>query len=115
VVTDLAMPGMNGLDLIRAIRQRGLDLPAILLTGHAEEGMPLALEGAVTRNFSLVRKPVSGPDLAARLAALIAAAAGTPRAPWLGPLPEARPEHRKAGAACATPAPNSAEIRTQRE
>ena len=77
--------------------------------------MPLALEGAVTRNFSLVRKPVSGPDLAARLAALIAAAAGTPRAPWLGPLPEARPEHRKAGAACATPAPNSAAARHQRE
>jgi CheY-like chemotaxis protein len=72
MVTDLNMPGMNGLDLIRAIRARGLAIPAILLTGNAEDGTPLALEGAITQHFSMLRKPVLGSSLADRLAALSA-------------------------------------------
>jgi PAS domain S-box-containing protein len=35
MVTDLSMPGMNGVDLVRAIRHIQPDLPAIVLTGYA--------------------------------------------------------------------------------
>lgn len=36
VITDMNMPDMTGLELIRKIRGRGSDLPAIILTGDAQ-------------------------------------------------------------------------------
>ena len=33
VLSDIAMPGMDGIDLLRAIRNRDPDLPVILITG----------------------------------------------------------------------------------
>jgi EAL domain-containing protein (putative c-di-GMP-specific phosphodiesterase class I) len=33
VLSDIAMPGMDGIDLLRAIRHRDADLPVILITG----------------------------------------------------------------------------------
>src|SRR5437899_303774 len=33
VVTDIAMPGMDGIQLLRAAREHDLDLPVILMTG----------------------------------------------------------------------------------
>jgi two-component system NtrC family response regulator len=35
VLTDICLPGINGLDLIREIRQRDLPVTAIVMTGHA--------------------------------------------------------------------------------
>lgn len=35
VLTDLRLPGINGLDLIREIRQRDLPVTVIVMTGHA--------------------------------------------------------------------------------
>src|SRR5262245_8310352 len=35
VLTDLCLPGLGGLDLIREIRQRDLPVTGIVLTGHA--------------------------------------------------------------------------------
>jgi two-component system, NtrC family, response regulator AtoC len=35
VITDLCLPGINGIDLIREIRQRELPVTAIVMTGHA--------------------------------------------------------------------------------
>jgi EAL domain-containing protein (putative c-di-GMP-specific phosphodiesterase class I) len=34
VLSDIAMPGMNGLQLLRAVRQRDLDVPVVLMTGN---------------------------------------------------------------------------------
>ena len=36
VITDLTMPGMNGVALARAIRALHVDLPIILITGYGE-------------------------------------------------------------------------------
>ena len=72
LVTDLSMPGMDGLALIRAARQRRPGLPAILLTGYAGEAM---LPDQAEAGFSLMRKPVSGADLVDRIAALAGARA----------------------------------------
>ncbi len=37
VVTDLAMPGMDGLELLAAVRERDAALPVVLLTAHGSE------------------------------------------------------------------------------
>jgi len=36
VVTDLRMPGMDGVELIRALKAAGSMLPVIVITGHAD-------------------------------------------------------------------------------
>jgi two-component system nitrogen regulation response regulator NtrX len=37
VVLDLKMPGMDGLGLLDNLRQRGIDVPVVVLTGHGDE------------------------------------------------------------------------------
>ena len=46
LISDFAMPGMNGLRLIHEARRRRPELPALLLTGYADAGVQLALEDA---------------------------------------------------------------------
>jgi CheY-like chemotaxis protein len=75
LVTDLSMPGMDGLELIRAAQERRPGLPAVLLTGYAGEDSTLALSGVVTGAFSLLRKPVRIHDLVDRVQALLVAGA----------------------------------------
>jgi len=72
IVSDLTMPAMDGLTLIRAAQERRPNLPAILLTGYAGDGASLAVGGAISGTFSLLRKPVSGTQLVDRINALLA-------------------------------------------
>ncbi|WP_335645114.1 response regulator transcription factor [Magnetospirillum sp. ME-1] len=39
VVADVRMPGMSGLDLLRILQDRDIDLPLIVITGHADVSM----------------------------------------------------------------------------
>jgi len=75
VVSDLTMPGMDGLALIREVQARRPGLPAVLLTGYAGDGAALAVSGAVSGTFSLLCKPVTAAQLTNRIAALLAARA----------------------------------------
>jgi CheY-like chemotaxis protein len=72
IVSDLTMPGMDGLTLIRTVQERRSNLPAILLTGYVGDGAALAIGGAISGTFSLLRKPVSGTQLVDRIGALLA-------------------------------------------
>lgn len=40
-VVDVSMPGMNGLELVRTLRERGHRLPLLMLSMHAEEAYAL--------------------------------------------------------------------------
>jgi len=71
MVTDLTMPGMDGLALIREVRTLLPTLPTVLLTGYAGDGAALAIGGAITGTFSLLRKPVTGLQLADRISGLL--------------------------------------------
>ena len=70
LVTDLSMPGMDGLALIREAQRRRPGLPAILLTGFATDAAELAVGGAMSRSFTLLRKPVDHAMLLERIARL---------------------------------------------
>jgi two-component system response regulator FixJ len=39
VVADVRMPGMSGLELQRHLKQAGIDLPVIIITGHGDVAM----------------------------------------------------------------------------
>ncbi len=71
LVSDLTMPEMDGLALIRAVQERHPNMPAILLTGYAGDGATLAVGGAISGTFSLLRKPVSGTQLVDRIKVLM--------------------------------------------
>lgn len=55
VVTDLQMPGMNGLEVQQEMLRRGMDLSFILLTGYAD--VPVTVEVMRNGAVSLVEKP----------------------------------------------------------
>jgi PAS domain S-box-containing protein len=72
IVTDLSMPGMDGLTLIKLAQRDQPNLPAILLTGYAQDTTALAIGGAISGTFSLLRKPIQGDELSDRIASLMA-------------------------------------------
>jgi len=58
VLLDVTMPGRSGWDVCRELRQRGLDVPIIMLTARGEEadrvrGLELGADDYVTKPFSL--------------------------------------------------------------
>jgi PAS domain S-box-containing protein len=74
MVTDLTMPGMDGLALIREARGRRPGLPVVLLTGYAGDTAGLDLTTtADSGHFALLRKPVTSACLAEHLAKLLEA------------------------------------------
>ncbi len=73
LVTDLAMPGMDGAALIQAARDRRPNLAALMLTGT---GRMADMAPVAARNrFALLRKPVSPAELAECVASLVPALA----------------------------------------
>ncbi len=74
LITDLSMPGMDGIALIREAQKRRPGLRAILLTGFATDAAELAVGGAIRGTFSLLRKPIEPSALAERAAVLLGAA-----------------------------------------
>jgi PAS domain S-box-containing protein len=59
---DYAMPGMNGAEVARALRDMRPELPIVFVSGYAESGQ---LEGALGPDVPVLRKPFTIADLAA--------------------------------------------------
>jgi CheY-like chemotaxis protein len=68
LVTDLSMPGISGIVTIREAHQRRPGLPAMLLTGHAEDS---AAAAETAGSFVLLRKPIRGAMLIEEIEAAI--------------------------------------------
>ena len=69
LVTDMTMPGVDGITLIREARAFRGDLPAILLTGYAEEsGSTSAIGGT---EVQVMRKPIGCERLIEQLELLV--------------------------------------------
>lgn len=56
VLSDLSMPGLSGLELLRGIRRQDLDLPVLLITGNPS--VPTAMEAVEYGALRYLMKPV---------------------------------------------------------
>ena len=55
IVTDVRMPDMNGLELVRRLKAMNAPHPIIVITGHAD--VPLAIEAMKTGVVDFLEKP----------------------------------------------------------
>lgn len=61
VLSDVRMPEMDGIELLRKLRGDGSSLPFIVMTGHAD--VPLAVEAMKEGATDVVEKPYAGETL----------------------------------------------------
>ncbi len=63
VITDLRMPKLNGLDLVRHVRENHADIEIIMITGYAS--IPGAVEAMQTGAHEYIAKPFTDEELLA--------------------------------------------------
>ena len=69
LLADYAMPGMNGIELIREARARQAGLQVLLVTGYAELGGVPDMDGLLAHQ--VVRKPFRAAELLRRVEAML--------------------------------------------
>ncbi|HSS77758.1 MAG TPA: sigma-54 dependent transcriptional regulator [Thermoanaerobaculia bacterium] len=56
IVLDIKMPEMDGLELLKALRERGYDMPVLVISGHAD--VATAVEATRRGAFDFFEKPL---------------------------------------------------------
>jgi two-component system response regulator FixJ len=75
VLTDVQMPGLNGLELQRRLIQLGIRLPVIVMTGHGD--VPIAVEALTAGAMDFLEKPLDDVQLLAVVSSALAASEQT--------------------------------------
>ena len=69
VITDVRMPGMSGIDLLKRLREMKIEVPVIVITGHGD--VPLAVEAMKVGAIDFLEKPFDDEVLLASVKAAI--------------------------------------------
>jgi two-component system response regulator FixJ len=75
IITDVRMPGLSGIDLLRRIRELGIEVPVIVITGHGD--VPLAVEAMRFGAIDFLEKPFDDEILLQSVRAALRQQAGT--------------------------------------
>jgi two-component system response regulator FixJ len=65
LVADVRMPGMDGLDLMRELSKRAVNLPIVLISGHAD--VPMAVAAIKAGAQDVIEKPIDDAQLVAAI------------------------------------------------
>jgi two-component system response regulator FixJ len=65
LLLDMAMPGMSGFDVQTALKERGLAIPILFLTGHGD--IPMAVRAVQGGAVDFLEKPIQGAALLERV------------------------------------------------
>lgn len=65
IISDIKMPGMDGLTLLACVQERYPDIPVLLITGYNEHDM--AMHALSAGAYDYIRKPIERDDFAAAL------------------------------------------------
>lgn len=63
IVTDVRMPDITGIDLLRKVKESGIDIPVIVITGHGD--ISLAVEAMKMGAVDFLEKPFDDDQLLA--------------------------------------------------
>ena len=74
VITDVRMPGMSGIDLLRSLKDTNPELPVIVITGHGD--ISLAVEAMKIGAIDFLEKPFDDDQLIAAVRAALNRDAG---------------------------------------
>jgi len=69
VITDIRMPDMSGIDLLRRLKELNVGIPVIVITGHGD--VPLAVEAMKIGAADFFEKPFNDDQLVASVRAAL--------------------------------------------
>ena len=75
IVSDIRMPGLNGIELVRKLKSQGASCPVILITGHGD--VALAVEAMKAGAADFIEKPFDDDALLDAIRAALGARAGS--------------------------------------
>jgi two-component system response regulator FixJ len=73
IVSDVRMPNLDGLELLRRLRETGKSFPTIIMTGHGD--IPLAVEAMKLGAIDFIEKPFEDDRLIEAINAALSGAA----------------------------------------
>jgi two-component system response regulator FixJ len=65
IVADVRMPGTDGIGLVRELARRGIAMPVVLISGHAD--VPMAVSAIKSGAQDFIEKPVDDKQLVAAI------------------------------------------------